>query len=506
MNPELETKLKACSTLPSPPKVASELIQLSNDPETDIQDIAKLLQKDPGLSLKILRIANSPLYANPRNVETLTQATLVIGLNGILALALSFSLVKSLRSEKTQGLDYPLYWRRSLIAASSSRAIGKICHLPCLEELFTAALMQDVGMLALDRTLPKLYADNQFHQTCHQDVLAYEKEKIGTTHAAVGGWLLANWRLPERLQMAVSASDDPDRIPAIDDRAQFARCVSLSGLIADLYLTNAKGQAIVEVSEKAHVWLGISPEAFTELFEQMGDLVSSTESLFNYDIQENIQIDTILENAREALLIRNMQAFRQVETLQYNTVMLESQYENLEQSSRVDCLTGAYNRFYLDGILQTAFQSASSNATSLSFIFFDLDRFKNVNDTHGHQIGDEILKAVAKILKQQVRSTDTIGRYGGDEFMIVMPGVNGTVAETICNRIVLTFREKAHHVGKTQSIRITVSLGIASLEDGQEFESADEMIRAADQALYASKSRGRDRWTAYHTLRPQPTN
>ena len=506
MNPELEAKLKSCSNLPSPPKVASELIQLSNDPEANIQDIAKMLKRDPGLSLKILRIANSPLYANPRNVETLTQATLVIGLNGILALALSFSLVKSLRSEKTRGLDYPLYWRRSLIAASISRAIGKICRLTCLEELFTAALMQDIGMLALDRTLPNLYSDDQFNQACHQDVLAYEKEKIGTTHAAVGSWLLANWRLPERLQMAVSASDDPDRIPAIDDRAQFARCISLSGLIAELYLTNAKRQAIVEVSQKAHVWLGISPEAFTELFEQMEDLVSNTESLFDYDIQENIQIDTILENAREALLIRNMQAFRQVETLQYNTVVLESQYENLEQSSRVDCLTGAYNRFYLEEILQAAFQSAVSNATSLSFIFFDLDNFKKVNDTHGHQIGDEILKTVAKILKTLVRSTDTIGRYGGDEFMIVMPGVNGTVAETICNRIVLTFREKTHDVGQTQSISVTVSLGIASFEDGQVFESADEMIRAADKALYASKSRGRDRWTAYNTLRPQPTN
>ena len=259
MNPELEAKLKTCTTLPSPPKVASELIQLSNDPEADIQDIAKMLQRDPGLSLKILRIANSPLYANPRNVETLTQATLVIGLNGILALALSFSLVKSLQGEKMRGLDYPLYWRRSLIAASSSRAIGKMCHFPCLEELFTAALMQDIGMLALDRTFPELYTGEHFNQACHAQVLKYEKEKIGTTHAAVGGWLLANWRLPERLQMAVSASDDPDRVPSIDDREKFTRCVALSGLIAELYLTNAGGQAIAVVSEQANAWLGNFP-------------------------------------------------------------------------------------------------------------------------------------------------------------------------------------------------------------------------------------------------------
>ncbi len=506
MNPALEAKLQACTTLPSPPQVATDLIQLANDPDSSITDVAAALKMDPALSIKILRIANSPLYANKRSIETLTHATLIIGLNGILALALSFSLIKSLRTEKTQGLDHDLYWRRSLIAASVCQAIGKQCHLHCLEELFMAALMQDIGMLALDRTMPMLYATETLNQACHSHVCKHEQEKIETTHAAVGSWLLANWNLPERLQLAVNASDDPDRVPSTDGRAQFAQCVALSGLIAELYLTNAKGQAIIDVAEKAKTWIGLSSEAFAELFDNMGALISNIETQFEYDIQSHLDTDIILENAREALLIRNMQAYRQVETLQVNTVILESQFQNLEQSSRLDPVTGAFNRSYLDESIETTFQAASSNASPLSFIFLDLDHFKNVNDTHGHQIGDEILRSVACILKAEIRTTDTIGRYGGEEFLIVMPDVNSIIAETICNRIVLAFREKVHEVGLNNFLKVTVSLGVATLEDGQVFTSAHEMTGAADQALYTSKAQGRDRWTAYRTLGTHSTS
>ncbi|WP_447969552.1 sensor domain-containing diguanylate cyclase [Nitrospira sp. M1] len=500
MHQDLESKLKACSTLPSPPKVASELIQLAHDPEADIQAIAKILQMDPALSIKILRVANSPLYANRRNVETLAQATLIIGLNGILALALSFSLVKSFRGEKTNGLNYPQYWQRALIGASISRAIGEASSLVSLEELFTAALMQDIGMLALDRVLPKLYKHPTFNQTSHRHVIAYEQEHIGTTHAAVGGWLLGNWNLPERLQLAISASDDPERVPATDDRIHFIRCVALSGMIAELYLTHAKGQQVVDVSEKGKEWLGFTPETFTEILTKLKGLVSQSEDLFECKIQDNLSAETLLETAKEALLIRNMQAFKQVEALKHNTVILETRYHNLEESSRLDSLTGAYNRSYLDEVIETTFEAASMNTAPLSFLFVDLDHFKKVNDTYGHQHGDNILRAVAEILKAQTRNTDIVGRYGGEEFFVVMPGVNGPMAETVCNRINTAFRLHTHDVGPNQSLAVTVSLGIATLEDGHIFESAHEMIGAADQALYASKSQGRDRWTAYKTL------
>ena len=119
--------------------------------------VAKVLSMDSALSTKVLRIANSPLYAQRRKSENLRQALVVLGLNATLTLALSFSLVKSLRAGKANGIDYPLYWRRALVAATAARALADALRQPMAEEIFLAALLQDVGILALDQAVPDLY-------------------------------------------------------------------------------------------------------------------------------------------------------------------------------------------------------------------------------------------------------------------------------------------------------------------------------------------------------------
>ena len=157
MNPDVEAHLRSLVNFPSPPGVATHIIELARDPDIEMSKVAKALSMDSALSTKILRIANSPLYAQRRKSENLRQALVVLGLNATLTLALSFSLVKSLRSGKANGLDHPLYWRRALLAATSARALADAMHHPMAEEIFLAALLQDVGMLALDQVMPDLY-------------------------------------------------------------------------------------------------------------------------------------------------------------------------------------------------------------------------------------------------------------------------------------------------------------------------------------------------------------
>ena len=116
MNPEIERHLRSLVNFPSPPGVAAHIIELAKDPEIELSKVAKTLSMDSALSAKVLRIANSPLYAQRRKSESLRQALVVLGLNATLTLALSFSLVKSLRGKKCNGIDHPLYWRRALRA------------------------------------------------------------------------------------------------------------------------------------------------------------------------------------------------------------------------------------------------------------------------------------------------------------------------------------------------------------------------------------------------------
>lgn len=140
MTPEFELKLKTCRSLPSPPSYALQVIELMNDPNVDITQAVKVFSMDPVIVSKILRIANSAMYANQRKVENLQMAILLLGLNATFSLALSFSLVTGLRQTNQEAtLNHSLYWKRTGVAAAASRVLGTYCEIRDLEELFIAA-------------------------------------------------------------------------------------------------------------------------------------------------------------------------------------------------------------------------------------------------------------------------------------------------------------------------------------------------------------------------------
>src|SRR3984957_15836449 len=190
VNPEIEAQLRMSVNFPSPPGVAAHIIELAQDPEIEMGKVAKALSMDSALATKVLRIANSPLYAQRRKSDNLRQALVVLGLNATLTLALSFSLVKSLQAGKSNGLSYPFYWRRALLAATAARALGDAMHHALAEEIFLAALLQDVGMLALDKAVPDLYAGGEALQRSHAALAEHEKKRLQVDHAYVGGWLM----------------------------------------------------------------------------------------------------------------------------------------------------------------------------------------------------------------------------------------------------------------------------------------------------------------------------
>jgi len=187
---ECIAKLQSCTSLPSPPKVALRIIEAVKNLEIDIDDIVRILTLDPALSAKILRLANSALYSHEKKVVTLQKAILLIGLNGILSLALTFSLVNSLRRKQDIGLDHRKFWRRALISGSSGLALAKACDRSDQEKLFMASFIQDIGMLVLDQVDPSLYAHPNVDQMSHRKAIAHEREHFGADHATVGSWLL----------------------------------------------------------------------------------------------------------------------------------------------------------------------------------------------------------------------------------------------------------------------------------------------------------------------------
>lgn len=170
---------------------------------------------------------------------------------------------------------------------------------------------------------------------------------------------------------------------------------------------------------------------------------------------------------------------------------LEGLLSRTEQLAMSDALTGVFNRRRFGDVLRHEWASARRYKHPLSLLLFDVDHFKAVNDDRGHAAGDETLKNVAGIISSSIREVDLCARYGGDEFVLLLPHTPGVNATVVAERV----REKLARVRTTwagAAAKVSLSVGVASNEDTA-LEKPDDLVEAADRALYEAKRAGRDR-------------
>jgi diguanylate cyclase len=182
---------------------------------------------------------------------------------------------------------------------------------------------------------------------------------------------------------------------------------------------------------------------------------------------------------------------------------LREQNQLLSVMSRTDSLSGLLNRRYWEDAVAAEFERCTRDGARACILMLDIDHFKSINDRHGHPVGDEVIRNVAEILRRSLRDDDVPGRYGGEEFGILLPDTRAAGAEVIAERI----RKRIEGAVLSKAgLRATASIGIAEL-GAQDIEYA-VCISHADRALYAAKERGRNRSVRFQptfTPRPEPT-
>jgi len=182
--------------------------------------------------------------------------------------------------------------------------------------------------------------------------------------------------------------------------------------------------------------------------------------------------------------------------LQYTTRTLTLKNKELTYASITDGLTQIYNRAFLEQRLEEEFSKCQRYQQILSLIMLDLDFFKSVNDTYGHLIGDEVLRKLGSLLKSLVRSSDVVGRYGGEEFSILLTGTLIEQAHETAERIRMSIAKETLS-STIPSLKMTVSMGVASF--GSHTKSKKDLIEFADKALYKAKTEGRNKTVAYYS-------
>ena len=184
----------------------------------------------------------------------------------------------------------------------------------------------------------------------------------------------------------------------------------------------------------------------------------------------------------------------QIRRKRYNDRLRMNMQQTIEMAV-TDALTGLQNRRYLENHLSTLVDQSIARNKTLSVLVLDIDFFKSVNDTYGHDVGDEVLKEFALRIRKGIRGIDLACRFGGEEFVVVMPETDASLAYTVAERLRQKVSGEPFIVeGGKQSLEVTVSIGMADLEGAG--DTMEQLLKRADQGLYAAKRDGRNRVVA----------
>lgn len=478
LDDKLKSRLNYCTTLPSLPAVAIKIIELANNPDADIGQACQYISLDPVLSAKLLKTANAPLYKSRRVATNIRQAVSILGTHSVIVIALSFTLANSVMkktpSNSLPTFDHDIFWRRSVASALASRALGEKLNLGFLDDLFLAGLVQEIGILAFLTMMPEEYGKIFSATTDHDQLLHIERQTFGAGHDELGCVLLQKWHIPDYIALACIASHSQPEPKSLDPTLQ--ACVAVSRYLADYFLDPQDPRKMSAMTQAARDWLDLDDTALIDVIQLMEAGLKPIEDLFDIKIHHSSEAAAIMAAAKELLMIHGL-----------------SRAKELEEKSQRDGLTGAHNRIYFDETLRREFHLSAQYKLPLTIAIIDLDHFKQVNDTHGHLAGDSLLVTVVSTIYEQIRQDDTLSRYGGEEFALILPGTTLAASRHLISRLKDAIAAINYKVDGHFSIRITASIGVASNEQGvAHFNEPLDMIKAADSALYAAKHAGRN--------------
>ncbi len=217
----LERAMHEAGELASLPQTFAEVLRVLRDERSSADQLARVLMKDPPLTAKVLRMANSPIYGTGQKIGSMIQAIRVLGDRQVTALALS-TTVYDMTQDWLSSLDRMRFWRHALETAIASRMIGESLGRKSTEELFLAGLLHDLGLLVLEKMEPKEFARIWNEAGKEGGFVGMEYQLWGTTHAEIGGYLLRKWYLPEGICQpvdqhhngAILDQTEPDLVPS----------------------------------------------------------------------------------------------------------------------------------------------------------------------------------------------------------------------------------------------------------------------------------------------------
>jgi len=501
----LERILKS-QQLPTLPSVAIRLLDLTRDPETELKDVIAVVKTDPALATKILKAANSTFFGLSSPVTTIDRAIPLLGATVATSLSLSFCLSDDTMLAGALAEHYRQYWIQSIVQAAGAECLEKYTRKGAGSELFLCGLLLDIGRLAMLKTLGKHYVPVLEQSENSELPLQHcERQAYGCDHLEVGRELLRAWRIPKSFEEATALHhSELSEIQSASAGHQetLAPAAAVAACLGDYFCTNRRGFALNQLRHLMSALYGLTAPEVEAFLEQVASRIEQAGELFHVDTTILGNPAELLVQANEQLVnltmrehVANTQATLRHQQSDEERLRLMAKNRELEAQVLHDSLTGLYNRKLFDEALQQEVAKSVRSASPVAILFLDIDRFKTLNDTYGHQFGDIVLQQVATALKGITRATDILARYGGEEFVIVVHQPTEKGLQRFAERLRQAVEVLAV-VNGGERVPVTISIGGAmALPTRNDLQIGERLLADADECLYESKRDGRNRVT-----------
>jgi diguanylate cyclase (GGDEF)-like protein len=617
-------QLRLNGQLPSPKGVALAIMELCRREDASIEAVTHVVQTDPALVGRLLRLANAAALRTARPVAAVPDAVMRLGMAAVRQVAMGFSMVDQYRHGQCEGFDYDRFWSHSLLMAVATQALAAKSRLGSPEELFTCGLMARIGCLALATIYPAEYAALLRQNPGEGELAALERQQLRADHHEFTAAILEDCGVPHALVEPVIHHEAPDASGFTEGSRPYqlahlfhhgkriadmgtAPEAERGGIISELMLlggklgldANEQGALIDGIVSQWREWSELLkvPAGALPSFAAMAAAPApkSAESqeamhpsmrvlLVEDDRASRLMMETLLakmvgpnihsaSNGSEALAMAleimpqivvtdwlmpvmdgiefckalratewgqsmyvimltgvdaedevtrafeagvddyvtkplNVRSLRARMRAALHYVQLLEAWENdraklkqfaaelaisnrkLEHYAMTDLLTGLPNRRAGMDVLDQAWSGANRSGHGLAVMMIDIDRFKSINDSHGHAVGDKVLTRIGKLIRTGARRDDHVSRIGGEEFLVICHNADLRATVNAAERLRQKVRSELVDVEGVR-LQASISIGVASKEDGM--ANADALIAAADRALYAAKQNGRDR-------------
>lgn len=316
---------------------------------------------------------------------------------------------------------------------------------------------------------------------------------------------IQNLVLSERMQKAIDFQHSMKNIAKIiETQYELRYIIPLLGEMIDKFVQNHLIYIFIKEDSKFNLmWPNTCKD--TRIFdiinaEPLKRVTIEELGVFPLVSENNILGYVVTKNMDAKLTLKEIEYLEELSNQAATTINRANVYAEILKHATLDALTGFYNRRQLEERIKQEYSSAQRQKTPLCSIMTDIDYFKKINDTYGHAVGDLVLKTVSKVMRSQLREYDVAGRYGGEEFALLLPFTKLNEAEMVAERLrdlIANTKIDISEINPESSekeISVTISLGIYELKST---DAEDDLLKNADKALYQAKGTGRNRVIIY---------